>query len=1018
MALTCFKGPRFAALFRGLGAAFLLCAGCFALKAQPSYTLIAMTNEWRYNQGGTNLGVAWRGTNYVDASWPLGGGAFGYDTNATSLLFSQIATPLTLSNAAHVKISTYYFRTHFTLTNNPFDITLKITNLIDDGAVFYINSNEVARLNMPAAPAAIAYLTTASSSIDATYKSFDVPSSALIRGDNLLAVEVHNASASSPDIGFGMAATVIYPPPTLLVITNQPASQSSPDEGSVTFTVGVTGSPKTFQWFKDGEPLVNATGPNLVLSSLRVSDGGEYWVTVSNEVSFVESFHARLTVIADTSPPVLIRAERTTDTKVQATFSERVVPETATNLTNYALTNLAGGLVPIYGAVLVDPASVVLTTETLSLGSNYVLMANHVQDQSRYTNSGYSAIPVAALVPLLNEYNFWEFYNPYIQQNPPGPGDDNPDLGFAWRLPDYLVNQATNDFWGDNEFAPGAFWSGNAVLPAERGVELTASLTPTVYFRGPFYFAGSPLGTAVQLEYLVEDGAIFYLNGEEIYRYNMPTGTAAWSTPAASDIPPVWNESPILLTNGLRSGVNVLAAELHSSRVPPSSTAFALRLNSVVTSLASGPVVITKQPISQTVVEGQPVSFSFVAAGAARFQWFQNGAAISGATNPVLNISNASYALNNYQYSVVASNESYFAISSNAFLTVLTDTNPPALLGAYVISSNQIRLSFSEPISAASASSAANYVITNKAAPNLPISSAVVTNGTNVILTVGPAAPGQYVLVVNNVRDSSTLGNAIARNSSATLGIDMLIPFDAVWKYNNLAEDLGTAWRAVGYPDNTWSNGMGMIYNDSSALPGPQNTLLPVTSPSGVYVKTFYFRKNLGLAVVPTNTVVSLTHIIDDAAIFYANNAQVIRFNFNQSTVVNYTTSADLSVDNAAVVGPILLNLSGVPLVPGDNVIAAEVHQIGSASSDFCFGAEFTIKAPSVVTVPPPVAPTWMNVTRLGPGARLTWTNATYTLEKTFALEGSNTVWQTVPGATSPYVISNMNGSAFYRLRY
>jgi len=117
---------------------------------QAPYALLSMTNTWRYNQGGTNLGVPWRGLNYVDTSWPQGRGAFGYDTNAGSLLSSQIRTPLALSNASNVKISTYYFRTHFTLTNNPFDVTVTITNLIDDGAVFYVNSNEVQRVNMPA----------------------------------------------------------------------------------------------------------------------------------------------------------------------------------------------------------------------------------------------------------------------------------------------------------------------------------------------------------------------------------------------------------------------------------------------------------------------------------------------------------------------------------------------------------------------------------------------------------------------------------------------------------------------------------------------------------------------------------------------------------------------------------------------------------------------------------------------------------------------------------------------------
>src|SRR3954471_12411868 len=208
MATKLFALRRLTAFSRALLWAITLFSGCLGLQAQSSYPLIAMTNEWRYNQAGINLGVAWRGTNYVDTAWPIGRGAFGHDTNVDSLLSSQISTQLSLSNASNVKISTYYFRTHFTLTNNPFELTITITNLVDDGAVFFINSNEIARVNMPAAPATIVYLTPASSSVDATYKTFDVPPSVLVHGDNILAVEVHNASNASLDIGFGLSATV------------------------------------------------------------------------------------------------------------------------------------------------------------------------------------------------------------------------------------------------------------------------------------------------------------------------------------------------------------------------------------------------------------------------------------------------------------------------------------------------------------------------------------------------------------------------------------------------------------------------------------------------------------------------------------------------------------------------------------------------------------------------------------------------------------------------------------------
>ena len=159
-------------------------------------------------------------------------------------------------------------------------------------------------------------------------------------------------------------------------------------------------------------------------------------MTISNAVSLVESAHVTLNILADTSAPVLISAERTAPTQVFVNFSERVSENTATNVPNYTLTNLAGGLVKIFQIVRVTSSNVVLTTDGLSPGSNYVLMANNVQDISRYTNSAFTATPVAGWLPLLNEYDFWYFYNPYIQQNPPGPGDDNPDLGVSWRMPD------------------------------------------------------------------------------------------------------------------------------------------------------------------------------------------------------------------------------------------------------------------------------------------------------------------------------------------------------------------------------------------------------------------------------------------------------------------------------------------------------------------------------------------------------------------------------------------------------
>ena len=74
----------------------------------------------------------------------------------------------------------------------------------DDGGLVYINGTEVIRSNMPDGP--INYLTTAvtpqSGAQETTYYPFAVSSSYLSNGNNMIAVEIHQVSANSSDLGF------------------------------------------------------------------------------------------------------------------------------------------------------------------------------------------------------------------------------------------------------------------------------------------------------------------------------------------------------------------------------------------------------------------------------------------------------------------------------------------------------------------------------------------------------------------------------------------------------------------------------------------------------------------------------------------------------------------------------------------------------------------------------------------------------------------------------------------------
>jgi hypothetical protein len=72
--------------------------------------------------------------------------------------------------------------------------------------VVYLNGQEVWRINMPVAPAVISFNTYANSSVSGTgentWYQFTLPTSGLVPGVNIIAVEVHQSDASSSDVSF------------------------------------------------------------------------------------------------------------------------------------------------------------------------------------------------------------------------------------------------------------------------------------------------------------------------------------------------------------------------------------------------------------------------------------------------------------------------------------------------------------------------------------------------------------------------------------------------------------------------------------------------------------------------------------------------------------------------------------------------------------------------------------------------------------------------------------------------
>jgi hypothetical protein len=118
-----------------------------------------------------------------------------------------IQTPLNATAA------TKYFRHTFQFSGNPAKTQLTMNLACDDGAVVYLNGMEVYRQNLPVG-VPIVFNTPASN--DLAQPAFSGPiaisNSALVAGENVVAVELHQSAGGNPDALFGFelsAATLL-----------------------------------------------------------------------------------------------------------------------------------------------------------------------------------------------------------------------------------------------------------------------------------------------------------------------------------------------------------------------------------------------------------------------------------------------------------------------------------------------------------------------------------------------------------------------------------------------------------------------------------------------------------------------------------------------------------------------------------------------------------------------------------------------------------------------------------------
>ena len=158
---------------------------------------------WKYLDNGSNQGTGWRAPSFNDFSWASGPAELGYGD-------SDEMTIVSFGPDANNKYVTTYFRHVFNVPDPSSFGGLALDVLRDDGMVVYINGAEVVRDNMPTGT--ISYNTFATTALgapqEATFFRYNIPATSLVAGANVIAVEIHQANATSSDLSFNLQLAV------------------------------------------------------------------------------------------------------------------------------------------------------------------------------------------------------------------------------------------------------------------------------------------------------------------------------------------------------------------------------------------------------------------------------------------------------------------------------------------------------------------------------------------------------------------------------------------------------------------------------------------------------------------------------------------------------------------------------------------------------------------------------------------------------------------------------------------
>ncbi len=259
--------------------------------------LVNFHDGWNYTFDGVNQGTAWIAPSFDDSSWGGGAGELGVGDGDEATVIGPATAPTPI---------TAYFRKTFEAHDLDAITALTLNVVRDDGFVAYLNGVEIGRNNMPAGT--VTYSTRPLVGIgdrldETTPVTLTVPQSALIDGDNVLAVEMHQFNNTSTDLSFDATLQATYAAAPVLTL-DAPTTGSYVATPTTTFSGLCTTAAGTVTVDVAGNTPALFTAPceNNEFSATGALEDGGYSASASQSSTLVGVSNG-IDFIVDTSVP-------------------------------------------------------------------------------------------------------------------------------------------------------------------------------------------------------------------------------------------------------------------------------------------------------------------------------------------------------------------------------------------------------------------------------------------------------------------------------------------------------------------------------------------------------------------------------------------------------------------------------------------------------------------------------------------------------------------------------------------